>query len=94
MEMVLQHSDGGMGHIALLRRQMCVRVEIEMTAEFFNDDGAIGNLFAIQLHKRQLTLGRFELHLVVHVLLKNSNISVNHSNSVHGAQEKRHFLQM
>lgn len=66
--MALEHGDGGVGHIALFRCQLCVHVGVKSSAELFDDDGTIGDLCSVHFDERQLAFGGAESHLVVHIL--------------------------
>jgi hypothetical protein len=66
--MILEHGDGGVGHVALFRCQVCVHVGVKSNAEFLHDDGTIGDLGSVHFNERQLAFGGAESHLVVHIL--------------------------
>ena len=75
--MVVQHGGGGVGDVALLAGQLGVEILVKVFGQLLDDDGAVGDLLAVELDERQLTLGRSELHLVVHVLSETTRAEIN-----------------
>ena len=77
MVMILEHGDAGMGYITLLRWQMRIQIGVEVTTDFLDDDGTVGDLLAVQFDKRQLSLRGTEFHLVVHILQSTFKKKIN-----------------
>lgn len=66
--MILDHGYHGVGDTSLLGRETDVEILAEFLAQFPQDDGAIGDLLAVQFNERQLALLRAEFHLVINIL--------------------------
>lgn len=76
MEVIFKHGDGSVSGVSLLRSQVCVHVGVELTTQFFDDDGTVGNFNSIEFNEWQLAFGRAELHLMVNILFKKESENV------------------
>lgn len=67
-EMILQHGNCRIRNIALLCSKSGIQILLILGRQFLDDDGRIGNLLAIELDERQLTLLGTETHLMIDIL--------------------------
>lgn len=67
-EMVLQHGNRGVRHIPLLGGESRVQILLVLGRQLLDNNGRVGDLLAIQLDERQLTLLGAETHLMIDIL--------------------------
>ena len=76
MEVIFEHANHSVCHVALFRCQVRVHIAAKVGSNLLDDDGAIGYLGSVQLDERQLALARAELHLVINVLRRRRGVNM------------------
>lgn len=74
-QVVLDHGDGGVRHVALLHAKAGVQVIAKTLRHFPDDYGAVRYFFPVELDERQLTFLGAEFQLVVNILKRKKSVT-------------------
>lgn len=74
-QVVLDHGDSGVRHVALLHAESSVKVIAETLRQLPDDYGAVRYFFPVELDERQLAFLGAELQLVVNILKQKESVT-------------------